>query len=80
MFDKYYNYGMAIPKIAPEHKVMLTVEEACGVFGIGEHTLRNLIRSNPRANYLLHVGTKTLIKIWSFVWVEICKRQRKKSC
>ena len=34
MFDKYYNYGMAIPKIAPEHKVMLTVEEACGVFGI----------------------------------------------
>ena len=62
MFDKYYNYGMAIPKIAPEHKVMLTVEEACGVFGIGEHTLRNLIRSNPRANYLLHVGTKTLIK------------------
>ena len=62
MFDKYYNYGMAIPKIAPENKVMLTVEEACGVFGIGEHTLRNLIRSNPRATYLLHVGTKTLIK------------------
>ena len=49
MFDKYYNFGMAIPKIAPEHKVMLTIEEACGVFGIGEHTLRNLIRSNPRA-------------------------------
>ncbi len=62
MFDKYYSFGMAIPKVAPEHKVMLTVEEACGVFGIGEHTLRNLIRSNPTANYLLHVGTKTLIK------------------
>lgn len=62
MFDKNYYIGMAIPKIAPENKVALTVEEACGVFGIGEHTFRNLIRSNPKADYLLRVGTKTLIK------------------
>ena len=62
MFDNYYGMGFAIPTIAPEHKVNLTVEEACGVFGIGEHTLRKLIRSNPRATYLLHIGHKTLIK------------------
>ena len=57
------NYmSMAIPIVAPQHKVMLTIEEACGVFGIGEHTLRNLVRSKPNANYLLRIGNKTLIK------------------
>lgn len=54
--------GMAIPVIATENKVMLTVEEACGIFGIGEHTLRKLIQSKPNADYLLRIGTKTLIK------------------
>ena len=62
MFDKYYNIGMAIPKIAPENKVCLTVQEACGIFGIGEHTLRKLLDRNPRADYLLRIGTKVLIK------------------
>ena len=53
---------MAIPKIKPEFKIMLTVEETCGIFGIGEHTIRKLIQSNPNADYLLRIGTKTLIK------------------
>jgi hypothetical protein len=54
--------SMAVPRVAPEHKVNLTIEETCGVFGIGQHTLRKLVRSNPNADYLLRVGTKTLIK------------------
>ena len=54
--------SMAIPIVAPEKKVMLTIEETCGVFGIGEHTIRKLVRSRPDANYLLRIGQKTLIK------------------
>lgn len=54
--------SMAIPKIAPENKFNLTIEEACGIFGIGEHTMRNLINCRPNADFLLHIGTKTLIK------------------
>lgn len=50
------------PKITIESKVLITIEEACCIFSIGEHTLRKLIRSNPNANYLLHIGAKTLIK------------------
>ena len=57
-----FRMSMAIPTIAPENKAMLTVEETCGVFSIGEHTLRKLIKRNPQAPYLLHVGTKILIK------------------
>lgn len=55
-------YYMAIPQVSVEHKVLLTVEEACGIFGIGEHTLRQLIKSNPTAEYILHIGTRPLIK------------------
>ena len=54
--------SMAIPVVAPEHKVMLTIEETCGVFGIGEHTIRKLVQSRTDAEYLFRVGTKTLIK------------------
>ena len=55
-------FSMAVPTIAPQHKVMLTIEEACGIFGIGENTFRNLIQSRPDADYLLRIGTKVLIK------------------
>ena len=54
--------SMAIPVVAPEHKVMLTIEETCGVFCIVEHTIRKLVQSRPDAEYLFRVGTKTLIK------------------
>ena len=60
--DNVYNMGMAIPEIAPHHKVCLTVEETAGVFGIGKCTLRKLIEKEPNADYLLHIGTKTLFK------------------
>ncbi len=54
--------SMAVPAVAPQYKVMLTIEETCGVFGIGEHTIRKLVKSQPNANYLFRIGTKTLIK------------------
>ena len=44
--------SMAVPAVAPERKVMLTIEETCGVFGIGEHTIRKLVKSKPNADYL----------------------------
>ncbi len=49
-------------KVAVENKVLLTIEETCAVFSIGEHTVRKLIKSNPNAEYLLRIGTKTLVK------------------
>lgn len=55
-------FSMAVPLIAPQDKVMLTVEEACGIFGIGENTFRKLVQSRPDADYLLRIGTKVLIK------------------
>ena len=59
---KHECLSMAIPAVAPERKVMLTIEETCGVFGIGEHTIRKLVKSKPNADYLFRIGTKTLIK------------------
>lgn len=54
--------SMAIPVIAPQHKRMLTLEETCGLYNIGEHTIRKLVKSQPNADYLFRIGTKTLIK------------------
>ena len=53
---------MAISKIEPHNKVCLTVEECAGIFNIGEHTLRDLIKKDPTAKYVLRVGNKTLFK------------------
>ena len=54
--------SMAIPVVAPQYKINLTIEVACGLFGIGEHTIRKLVQSKPDADYLFRIGTKTLIK------------------
>lgn len=56
------NMNMAVPKIEPQDKVCLTVEECAGVFGIGDNTLRKLIARDPTAPYLLRIGNKTLFK------------------
>lgn len=62
-----YSMGMAIPQIAPENKVCLTIEETCGIFGIGEHALRRLIKNSPEANdFVLRINTKVLIKRQKF--------------
>ena len=55
-------FRMAIPTIAPESKVNLTVEEACAYFNIGETTFRKLLDVEPNADYILYVGKKKLIK------------------
>ena len=41
---------------------MSFIEEASAYFRIGEHTVRRLVANNPDANFVLHVGTRTLIK------------------
>lgn len=43
-------------------KYALSVDEAAEVFGIGQNRLRSIIASNPDAEYLVTVGTKTMIK------------------
>ena len=40
----------------------LTVEEAAKYFRIGENKIRNLIRQNERANYILWDGSHARIK------------------
>ena len=40
----------------------LTVEEAAAYFRVGETKLRAMISNNPRAPYVLRIGTRTLIK------------------
>lgn len=40
----------------------LTVKEASSYFGIGENSLRRLIRENETANFILRIGTHVRIK------------------
>ncbi len=40
----------------------LSVEEAAMYFHIGESKLRTLINNNPKADYIIRSGNKTLIK------------------
>lgn len=43
-------------------KYSLTFNESTEYFGIGDKKLRQIAADNPRAEYLLHIGTKTVIK------------------
>ena len=43
-------------------KYLLTIEEASIYFNIGNKRLREFIRKNPLADYIIHNGNKTLIK------------------
>lgn len=49
-------------KIPIWEKYALTVFEAAEYFNIGEKKLREIIRSNPRADYLVWNGNKALLK------------------
>lgn len=42
-------------------KMNLTIEEAAAYSNIGENTLRNIVNSG-QVNFILQVGSKTLIK------------------
>lgn len=43
-------------------KYALSVDESAEYFGIGQNRLRSIIASNPDAEYLVTVGSKTMIK------------------
>ena len=47
--------------VALQDKLMLTFEEARDLSGIGINRIRNMAR-DPDADFILHVGKKTLIK------------------
>lgn len=49
-------------EIEIKDKYALNVSEAAAYFGIGEHSLRRLINSNPNAEFLLKIGNKVLLK------------------
>ena len=44
------------------HKYALTILEATEYFSIGETKLRNIIRENPTADFMILNGAKVLIK------------------
>ena len=43
-------------------KYALTIYEAAEYFNIGEHRLRQLVRENRQADFVLWIGTKVEIK------------------
>ena len=44
------------------NKYNLSVEEASAYFHIGENRLRAILAENPRADFILKVGSRTLVK------------------
>ena len=44
------------------NKYILTIEEASQYFGIGEKTLRRLIKENPDEKFIIYNGTKVQVK------------------
>lgn len=44
------------------HKMTLTIQEASELSGIGEKKLRQIVRENPSADFIIMNGTKYLIK------------------
>lgn len=49
-------------KVPIWEKYALTVFEASEYFNIGEKKLRDIIKGNPRADYLVWNGNKVLLK------------------
>ena len=45
-----------------DRKYLLTIEESAVYFHIGEKRLRQIVGENPRGNFYLKNGNKTLIK------------------
>ena len=43
-------------------KYNLTIKEAIEYFNIGEKSIRKIVADNPKAEYILMVGNKVLIK------------------
>lgn len=43
-------------------KYLLTIKEASAFFGIGEKKIRQIVRENQSANFVLMNGTKCMIK------------------
>lgn len=50
------------PFVPVSEKYALSIYEAAEYFGIGEHRLRNMVRANPHADYVLWIGSKVEIK------------------
>lgn len=48
-------------------KVLISVYEAVALTGLGEHRIRKLLKENPKEKFIVHVGTKWLIKRELFV-------------
>lgn len=49
-------------EIPIESKMLLTIKEASALSGLGEKKIRQIVRENPSADYVLMNGVKYLIK------------------
>lgn len=55
-------------KEVPIHqKVLISVYEAVALTGLGEHRIRKIIKENEKEKFIVHVGTKWLIKRELFI-------------
>ena len=50
------------PYVPVWEKYALTITEAAEYFGVGENKLREIVHSKRKANYVLWIGTKAVIK------------------
>lgn len=48
-------------------KALISVYEAVALTGLGEHRIRTIIKENPKEKFIIHVGTKWLIKRELFI-------------
>lgn len=48
-------------------KVLISVYEAVALTGLGEHRVRRIIKENAKEKFIVHVGTKWLIKRELFI-------------
>lgn len=50
------------PAIPIADRYNLTITEASEYFRIGENKIREIVATNPDADFILHIGTRVLIK------------------
>ena len=57
---------MEYKKVPIQEKYSLSIEEATEYFGIGSKTLRKILKDDPKANFIIMIGSHIRIKRKAF--------------
>lgn len=57
---------MEYKKVPIQDKYTLSIEEATEYFGIGSKTLRRILKDDPKADFIIMIGTHIRIKRKAF--------------